>query len=40
MVVTDSSDHGLAGSPELPVVIRNAQPKSETIENLHENAHW
>jgi len=38
-VVTDSPDHGLAGSLELPVIMRNAQPKVEKIENPHENVH-
>jgi hypothetical protein len=37
--VTDPPDHGIAGSLELPVVTRNTQPKRETIENPHENAH-
>ena len=38
-VVTDPPDHGIAGSLELPVVTTNTQPKGETIENPHENAH-
>jgi hypothetical protein len=36
--VTDPPVHGIAGSLELPVM-RNTQPKGETVENPHDNAH-
>jgi len=36
--VTDPPDHGIPGSLEFPIM-RNTQPKGETVENPHENAH-